>query len=277
MLTCILVEPNTHIRTHLIETISTQFHKHLDILDAVDSIHDAFDAVQIKKPDIVFCASALSDGSVIDFLRQFKPTPFVTVILGEVGHIGLEAMKFGVVDYLETPIQLDELRSTVTRLRSWREQAASKKSALSVPSGEWNNNGSTYHKIALPTASGFELERIDDIAYCEGLDNYARITTADNRQIIVSKTLKFIEGLLPGTMFFRIHKSTLVNMNYVKSYSRVDGYRVTMLNGKKLDVSYRRNEFLVKRILNRIEPSSIEGNPGGMGEPGLDSDHIVQG
>ena len=59
---------------------------------------------------------------------------------------------------------------------------------------------------------------------------------------------KYLEETLPQNVFARIHKSTLVNLNYVISYSRVDGYSVTMANGKKLDVSFRKNEHLINNI-----------------------------
>jgi two-component system LytT family response regulator len=85
------------------------------------------------------------------------------------------------------------------------------------------------------------------------MDNYSKIFTLQGREIILTKTLKYLEEILPNTIFFRIHKSTLVNLNYVQSYSRTDGYTVTLTSGKKLDVSVRKSEQFVNFIYkNRV-------------------------
>ena len=69
--------------------------------------------------------------------------------------------------------------------------------------------------------------------------------------ILVARTLKSIEELLPVELFFRIHKSHLVNMNYIKSYSKTDGYKITLENGIELDVATRRNDEFIKALTKR--------------------------
>ncbi len=80
------------------------------------------------------------------------------------------------------------------------------------------------------------------------MDNYSKIVTLQGREIVLSKSLKYLEETLPNSVFFRIHKSTLVNLNYISNYSRVDGYSVTMTTGQKLNVSVRKSEQLVSFI-----------------------------
>ena len=74
------------------------------------------------------------------------------------------------------------------------------------------------------------------------------------REIMVTKTLKLIEELLPSSVFVRIHKSTLVNLNYITSYNRTNGYTITLNNGKQLDVAYRKNEKFIATILKKQKP-----------------------
>ena len=103
-------------------------------------------------------------------------------------------------------------------------------------------------KIALPTLSGYQMEKISHIIYCEADENYTKIYTIRGDFILVSRTLKVIEEMLPPDYFFRIHKSHLINMNFVKSYNRTDGYKILLENGVELEIATRRNEEFVKAL-----------------------------
>ena len=111
-------------------------------------------------------------------------------------------------------------------------------------------------KIALPTLSGYQMEKINHIIYCEADQNYSKIHLLSGKELMVSKTLKHIEELLPHDSFFRIHKSTLINLNYMDNYSRVDGHKVMMENGITLDVANRRIDEFVKAITYKKDNSN---------------------
>jgi two-component system LytT family response regulator len=87
--------------------------------------------------------------------------------------------------------------------------------------------------------------------YCEADQSYTRVYTINGNKLLVSKPLSTIEQMLPESTFFRIHKSHIVNLNYVKSYSRAEGFHIVLENGTKLDVATRRNEEFVKALTHR--------------------------
>ena len=101
----------------------------------------------------------------------------------------------------------------------------------------------------LTTSAGrCEKLKISHIIYCEADENYTKIYTIRGDFILVSRTLKVIEEMLPPDYFFRIHKSHLINMNFVKSYNRTDGYKILLENGVELEIATRRNEEFVKAL-----------------------------
>lgn len=114
-----------------------------------------------------------------------------------------------------------------------------------------NSDSVQYNKIALPTSYGYVLEKICNIMYCEGKDNYTKIYAMQGNEILVSKTLKTIEDLLPANIFKRIHKSFLVNLNYVDRFERTDKNLVVLTNGVKLDVSHRKTRDFVNTIMRK--------------------------
>jgi two-component system LytT family response regulator len=63
----------------------------------------------------------------------------------------------------------------------------------------------------------------------------------------VSRTLKLFENALPPDVFIRVHKSHIINLKYMKEYSKLDGGYIVMTDGSKVEVSRRRTtEFLQK-------------------------------
>ena len=95
------------------------------------------------------------------------------------------------------------------------------------------------------------MEKVNHILYCEADQNYTKIFTIRGDVVLISKSLGFIEEQLPVELFFRVHKSHLVNMNFVRTYSKAGGHHVILENGKRIDVASRRNEEFVKALTGK--------------------------
>ena len=68
---------------------------------------------------------------------------------------------------------------------------------------------------------------------------------------MVSKTLKNFENQLTGRNFYRLHKSYLINLDYVKVYRKHEGGKVEMADGTIIPVPRRKKEDF-KRIMSGI-------------------------
>jgi len=93
---------------------------------------------------------------------------------------------------------------------------------------------------------------LNQILYCESDSNYCKVKCIDGKEIHLAKTLKFIEELINNSIFFRIHKSYLVNLNYIKSFDKINDLSVKLTNGEDLPVSVRKKEPFLNVILNKI-------------------------
>lgn len=102
-------------------------------------------------------------------------------------------------------------------------------------------------RLCLPTLKGFTILKLEEIVFCEAQRNYTIFHLVNNKKIIISKPLFDYERLLEGTIFFRIHKSFLINLLHAKEYIRGEGGVVIMSNGMDIDVSRRKkDQFLAK-------------------------------
>lgn len=96
-------------------------------------------------------------------------------------------------------------------------------------------------KLVLPASHGFNVLVIDDIIRLEAEGSYTKVVVKDGKKTIVSRTLKDFESTMPKEKFYRIHKSHLINLKYVKEYSNTDGNFVIMTDGSRIEISRRKS------------------------------------
>ena len=105
-------------------------------------------------------------------------------------------------------------------------------------------------KIALPTHHGILIEEIKSIIHCQSDNTYTTFHFENQKKVIISKPLADFEKILSGRNFFRIHKSHLINLNFVTEYKRGKGGQVKMINNTIINVSPKHKEELIKLLNN---------------------------
>lgn len=103
-------------------------------------------------------------------------------------------------------------------------------------------------KIALPTMEGFCFEKVKNIAYLEASGNYTVLHFKDKRQVLVCKTLREVELMLPDHSFARIHRSHTIHLKHLKKYVRGKGGHVLLQNGVTLTVSSGQKESFLEQV-----------------------------
>ena len=88
---------------------------------------------------------------------------------------------------------------------------------------------------------------VSDILYCEANGVYTNIYLHGGKKIIASKPLGDFESQLPHK-FFRIHHSTMINLNHIREFQRFNGDYVVMRNDVKLEVSHRKRKDFLEAI-----------------------------
>jgi len=105
-------------------------------------------------------------------------------------------------------------------------------------------------KLVLPMMEGFEVVKMNEIIYCEADDNFTCFHFKDGRKTLICRSLKFYETALNDFGFHRIHRSHLINLDYVSRYVKGKGGSVILENGKELQVSSNKKTDLLTRIKN---------------------------
>ncbi|WP_455902239.1 LytR/AlgR family response regulator transcription factor [Clostridium sp.] len=137
----------------------------------------------------------------------------------------VKAFELGAVDYLLKPFDLERVKKSMERLKEKSEE-------LNV-----RQNSTEIHKLMVNAGSSYQVLDVSEIVYIETENRACRIHTK-NRDYIQNESLNFYESRLRGDRFFRIHKSYLVNLDYV--VEMVPGFN----NGYSLKMKYFEKERL---------------------------------
>jgi two-component system LytT family response regulator len=99
-----------------------------------------------------------------------------------------------------------------------------------------NYNQPSYdqQKIILPTLEGFEVAKVSNISRLKGNGNFTDIYFNDGSKKMICRFLKHFDELL-SIPFIRVHKSHIININYVKSYNK-GGY-IILLDSSEIELS----------------------------------------
>jgi two-component system, LytTR family, response regulator len=229
------------------ETLKVLLHDFCESVSVVatcQTITDAVKAIGKHKPDVVFLDINMKGENGFDLLEKIKPINFEIVFATAYSEYAIKAFKFSAIDYLLKPIDIEELKSAVSKVAKRKEVGANDRFDLLLqnlkPANEKN------YKLALPSATGLIFVKIADIIYCEADSNYTTFFLQNEKKIIVSHTLKHYEELLSPHRFFRIHHSYLVNLDFIKQYIRGDGGQVILQDDTALEVAKRRKEEFLK-------------------------------
>jgi two-component system LytT family response regulator len=180
----------------------------------------------------------------------FETVKFEVIFTTAHKEFAIEAIQHSAQDYLLKPIGQLDLAEAIKRLEKKNERKNISSDVGRIIE-HYNADPFNFGKIALVTEKGFILEKIGNILFAEAQGNYTKIYTFDNRTLLVSKTLRIIEEMLPQKSFFRIHKSYVVNLNYLTKYDKSIGLFVELINGTKLPVSVRNNAGLIHAITSK--------------------------
>lgn len=239
----LIVEDREYIRKGLIQLIQ-QIEAKMQIIGECDTVKGAVVVAKSCKPDLVFLDVNLPDGTAFDFLEQTEVLSFKVIFITAYEEYALRALKIGAVDYLLKPVDLEELKEALEKLREL--PIPKQKQQIDVVKQLWNNKGD---KIILSLHDSFQVINLSKLMFCKSDKGYTTFYCTDNKKYVVSKTLKEFEEQLSKADFVRPHQSYLVNLNFIDKYDKAGD--ICMINGERIPVSFRKKDLFLSRLLKR--------------------------
>jgi two-component system LytT family response regulator len=250
MITCVIIDDERQAREVLQKLLKRYFEDKVVVKAMAGTVEAGVKLIHQTNPDLVFLDIEMPGENGFELFKYFDHFHFDVVFTTAYKEYAINAIKYAALDYLLKPINYIDLKEAIAKVEN-KKKLGQKQERIEALLSNLAIGEDIKNKIALPTMDGFRLEMINTIIYCEADENYTKIHLTSSEALLVPRTLKNIEELLPNSYFFKIHKSYLINLNFVKSYRKSDGYRVMLESGIELDVAVRRNDDFIKILTNR--------------------------
>ena len=190
---------------------------YLTCVGACYSATEAVEAIEAGGVDAMFVDINMPDMSGVELVRSLENVPLV-VFTTAYSEYAIEGFRLDAVDYLLKPIAFEDFLKASNKLYElYCMRNGVKTSAVA-------ENEDRVQQDCLFVKSDYRVLRvpIDSIKYIESMSEYVRIYVEGNPKPIISLlSMKKIEENLPSSLFMRVHRSYLVNLNKVKEVSRM--------------------------------------------------------
>jgi len=166
----------------------------------------AADYLRNINTDLIFLDIHLPKLTGLDFLRTLTHPPAI-IITSAYHQYALEGFNLNVTDYLLKPFSFERFFIAVNKVKSAQKDKSKK-----------DENEETKDFIFLNVQKKKVKILFSDIVYIESQRAYIKIITTKNEYITKMSTQE-IEALLPGDLFKRVHRSYIVSIKKIESYT----------------------------------------------------------
>lgn len=232
-MTAIIIDDEKRARISL-KLLLSEYCATIEVVAECENLSAGVKSIRKLKPDLVLLDIEMPGHSGLELLDFFDENEinFSIIFTTAYNEYALQAFKCSAVDYLLKPINPEQLIDAVTRLEKQKQKIEN----LRVLKENINQESVT--KIAVPCGTTLIFLEISKIMYIKGDGAYSQVFLANGSKNLVSRNLKNFEDILCNTKnFMRIHKSFIINFDFVQSFNKSDGGSLELQSGLQIPVS----------------------------------------
>jgi DNA-binding LytR/AlgR family response regulator len=173
----------------------------------------ALTVLQQQPVDLLFLDIRMPQLHGTDFIKTLKNPPKV-IFTTAYSEYALEGYELDVVDYLMKPIRFDRFLKAVNKAFPANSFSSAIKPSATEINEEKKNESFVYFRADRKMVKVM----LDDILYIESMKDYIKVFTGQS-VIITKQSISSVEAMLPGKLFVRTHRSFIVAINKIKSFT----------------------------------------------------------
>lgn len=248
MLRAVIIDDEKRSRETLKGLIEA-FNYEVNIVGEAGGCDSGVELIKNKQPELVFLDIQMPDGSGFKLLEKVGEINFEVIFITAYDQFAIKAIRLSALDYLLKPVVPEELEQAIEKAEKRLHSKA--KTEMDVLMQSVRSPEKSLEKIVLSTSEGMHIVDLKDIIRCQSEDCYTKFMLSNGKSIMVSKTLKHFDNTLQDSSFIRVHKTHLINIEYIKTYVRSDGGYLILRNGDKVPVS-RRKKDAIAEVLKKM-------------------------
>ena len=230
-------EPPARARLHkLLESFPETF----QVIDEAKNGKEAVEKINQLQPDLIFLDIEMPGWNGFEVLERLEKIPIV-IFCTAYDQYSLKAFETNSIDYLLKPVRLERLQQTVEKLSNFKSNLSS--AAILAVLKEFYHQKEEKKMTSITVKKGDKLifVKLEEVTHFEADEKYVSVHT--NKDIhLTEQSLSQLELKLPD-FFMRIHRSVIVNKNYVTEVQKYFNSRfvITLNNSKKTSITSGRS------------------------------------
>lgn len=225
----------------------------VEVIASGYGIMEGIAIVQRFRPDILFLDIEMPDGEGFDLLEKVDRSKLSTIFISAHQSHAMRAVKFGGLDYLLKPFSTDELRSAIQNVvkhRQAEQQEKEEQIQIALEAYQKMQARELPTRFNIPTSDGILYKKVKDIIRLEAKKNYTEFSlVGESKKIIASINIgEYEDQFTAYPSFMRVHRSHLINLEFVDRYMRSDGGYLVMQDGAVVNVSKIYRDELLDRL-----------------------------
>ena len=185
--------------------ILTDYIEKIPFLECIGSFRDPLMAINFLKDhnaDLIFLDINMPDLTGLQFLKSLKHQPLV-IFTTAYSQYALESYDYDAVDYLLKPIEFDRFVKAAHKALEMYNLGT----AVNIIPGSRDF-------ILIKSGTKYLKFKFSEILYIKGTGNYVTFVT-EKKEIMYLSTMKKVLSILPSDLFYRVHKSYIINLSHV--------------------------------------------------------------
>jgi len=209
----------------------------VNVIAQAEDVDEAILLIDQYKPQLVFLDIEMAGKSGFDLLLETKDRNFHVIFVTAHSEFAIQAFRFSVTDYLLKPVNSDILKESVQKvIKIIQSSAPEQKLSISAQT------------LRIPSTNGLVFVKLSDIIRLEAEGHYTHIYVVNEKHYFSSYHLRQFEEHLDKNLFWRVHRSHIINHEKIKAVIQKPILHLEMVDGFKIEIP-RRNREAFKKIL----------------------------
>jgi len=214
--------------------------KKYEEIEIIGESADGFSAVKSineLKPDLIFLdiqLPKLNGFEILELIEHFPVIIFTTAY----DQFALKAFEMNATDYLLKPFSSERFDTALQKAFEKIKRKGNEEKEIQRLSDTVSDKIEFIDRVVVKSGTKIKVIPAEKIMYIEAQDDYVMIYAEESKHL-KEKTMKYFESHLDSSQFIRIHRSYIVNVNYIAQLEHFtkDSYLVILKNATKLKVS----------------------------------------
>lgn len=227
---------------------------HLKYCGGFTNANDAIDFLIDEKIDLIFCDIEMPEHNGI-WLANHLPYTLPIIFLTAHAGFAVEAFEACALHYLIKPLSAQQLNTAIERFKNQELKHTHQGEQISQLYNQYlpQNTHAYPTRVYINNIGKIIIINLQDLLYMVGSGNYTKFIMLDGEVHTSSKNLKvYTDAIAHHPNFVRIHRSYLVNKNFVKQIHKTNNQQwfVQMTNNEKLELSKGRIDEILEQLQN---------------------------